>query len=34
MAYSNLSQLQMLSGITDEALAWGRRALDAGPRRG
>jgi DNA-binding CsgD family transcriptional regulator/tetratricopeptide (TPR) repeat protein len=28
MAYSNLSQLQMLSGLVDGALFWGRRALD------
>lgn len=29
MAYSNLSQLQMLSGSTEEALAWGERAREA-----
>lgn len=29
MAYSNLSNLYMVGGTTREALAWGRRALDA-----
>ena len=28
MAYSNVSQLRMLSGTTKEAIAWGERALD------
>jgi hypothetical protein len=28
MAYSNLSQLDMLAGRNDEALAWGGRAID------
>jgi DNA-binding CsgD family transcriptional regulator/tetratricopeptide (TPR) repeat protein len=28
MAYSNLSQLGMLAGTTDEALAWGGRAIE------
>jgi DNA-binding CsgD family transcriptional regulator/tetratricopeptide (TPR) repeat protein len=28
MAYSNLSQLQMLGGDTEDALVWGRLALD------
>src|SRR4029450_10783075 len=28
MAYSNLSQLNMLAGRNDEALAWGGRAID------
>jgi len=27
MAYSNVSQLRMLSGLNEEALAWGERAL-------
>jgi hypothetical protein len=28
MAYSNLSQLRMLAGNNDEALAWGGRAIE------
>jgi hypothetical protein len=38
MAYSDLSQLQMLGGDTEDALIWGRLALDdavaVGPPRG
>jgi DNA-binding CsgD family transcriptional regulator/tetratricopeptide (TPR) repeat protein len=34
MAYSNLSQLRMLAGINDEALAWGGRAIELAERLG
>jgi hypothetical protein len=34
MAYSNLSQLAMLAGNTDEAVAWGGRAIELAERLG
>jgi ATP/maltotriose-dependent transcriptional regulator MalT len=34
MAYSNLSQLNMLAGNTQEALAWGARAVELAERLG
>jgi DNA-binding CsgD family transcriptional regulator len=34
MAYSNLSQLRMLAGNTDEAVAWGNRAIELAERLG
>jgi hypothetical protein len=34
MAYSNLSQLAMLAGNTDEAVAWGARAIELAERLG
>ena len=34
MAYSNVSQLRMMAGTPEEALAWGRRAFDAAREAG
>jgi len=34
MAYSNLSQLRMLAGNTDEAVGWGGRAIELAERLG
>jgi DNA-binding CsgD family transcriptional regulator/tetratricopeptide (TPR) repeat protein len=34
MAYSNLAQLRMLAGDTDDAVSWGRRAIELARRIG